>query len=65
MSHQSNEDAKGTTIIADKIDAVHRETVEPIAEDRVTAWRCVYDNPKVVLWTLYANSEFLFTTSIL
>jgi hypothetical protein len=24
--------------------------------DQMTAWQCMLQNPKIVLWTLYANS---------
>src|SRR4051812_30007213 len=25
--------------------------------DEVSAWQCIVNNPKIVLWTLYANSK--------
>lgn len=44
-----------------KNEALRIETASPPAEDYQTAWQCIRANPKIALWTLWANSEYIFS----
>jgi hypothetical protein len=38
-----------------KSSSKHDEDASPV--DNITPWQCIVRNPKILLWTLYANSE--------
>jgi hypothetical protein len=47
------------TVSSVKSDAVQYENIPySSAEDRLSAWQCMKSNPKITMWTLYANGEF-------
>lgn len=35
----------------------HHEIAVVAADKEMTAWECIRANPKIVLWTIYANSK--------
>jgi len=43
-------------VLDGKSGAVHDEHIV-IQEDSETTWECLKANPKIVLWTLWANSS--------
>lgn len=43
--------------VIDKVDISHDEDAFVQADREMTAWQCICANPKVALWTLYANSK--------
>ena len=45
-------------ILDGKSGAVHDEHIV-IQEDSETTWECLKANPKIVLWTLWANSSYI------
>ncbi len=40
-----------------KATAKHDETVA-VEADQISPWQCMAQNPKIILWTLYANSTW-------
>lgn len=45
--------------LPDKAQVLHLENALPNPDDAMTPWQCIARNPKIVMWTLYANSQFI------
>ncbi|GKT46126.1 uncharacterized protein ColSpa_06307 [Colletotrichum spaethianum] len=43
--------------VVDKIYVQHNEEASREADRQMSPWQCLRQNPKIVLWTLYANSK--------
>jgi hypothetical protein len=60
MGSDRSNDGKELALSADKANVDHQEIIAVAADEEMTAWQCMVANPKIVLWTLYANSKTLF-----
>ncbi|GKT80480.1 maltose permease [Colletotrichum tofieldiae] len=55
----ARDDTRKSDIIIDKIDVQHNEEALREADRQMSPWQCLRQNPKIVIWTLYANSKLL------
>ncbi|KAK6218437.1 hypothetical protein QIS74_06317 [Colletotrichum tabaci] len=51
------EEPRKDGLIVDKIDVQHNEDALRETDRQMSAWQCLRQNPKIVFWTLYANSK--------
>lgn len=42
----------------DKVDVQHNEEALREADRHMSPMKCLWDNPKVLLWTIYANCKY-------
>lgn len=57
MTNSSDSKFEDGDLAKNQISQIEQITPES-AENEISAWECIRQNPKVVLWTLYANSEY-------
>ncbi|GJD03587.1 maltose permease [Colletotrichum higginsianum] len=59
------EEPRKDGLIVDKIDVQHNEDALRETDRQMSAWQCLRQNPKIVFWTLYANSKLkTFATEV-
>jgi hypothetical protein len=49
-----DDDLKDSSLVESGVE--HAENVA-LDADQMTAWQCIINNPKIVLWTFYANRK--------
>lgn len=56
MASHRNDDGKELALSADKAAVDHQEIMAVPTDEQMTPWQCMVANPKMIMWTLYANS---------
>lgn len=51
------DDIRKSDVMIDKVDVQHNEEVLREADRHMSPMKCLWDNPKVLLWTIYANCK--------
>lgn len=59
----NHEDTKTAKAVTGKPNAFHEEDVVEGVDYQMSPWQCLVQNPKIVAWSLFANSEFSISTS--
>ena len=57
MSTSSDMKREGDDAFEGKNQALQIEAVSHLPQDSQSAWECIRANPKIVLWTMWANSK--------